>query len=103
MIPSGDSTGTIAGIRSIAKMPSNVCYGSLAPGVMEAAVTIMERANTVAGVWVGEYELLKLSHSGFQVLLQAVHDDAVALTKQHLMLSRECLPSLCQSQVLCVG
>lgn len=84
-------------------MPSNVCYGSLASGVMEVAVTIMERANTVAGVWVGEYELLKLSHGGFQVLLQAVHDDAVALTKQHLMLSRECLPSLCQSQVLCVG
>ena len=84
-------------------MPSNVCYGSLASGVMEVAVTIMERANTVAGVWVGEYELLKLSHGGFQVLLQAVHDDAVALTKQHLMLSRECLPSFAKAKLCVLG
>ena len=81
-------------------MLSNVRYGSLASGVREAAGTIVERANTIASVWVGEYELLKLPRSGCLVLLYNVRYDAVALTKQFLVLGRECLTSFCHSQGL---
>ena len=68
-IPSRDSTGSITGIRSIPKMRSYVRYCSLASGVVEAAVAILETAQPIARVWVIAYELLKLLNSGFLVLL----------------------------------
>jgi len=52
----------------MAKMPSDVCYGPLASSLVEVAVAILETANTVARVWVIEYEQLKLLHSGCLVL-----------------------------------
>jgi hypothetical protein len=82
------------------KMFSNVRYSSLASGGVEATVTIFKTADTVARVWVSEYELLKLSRSGCLILFEDVHYDEVALAEKCLVLSRECLPSLCHNHRL---
>ena len=90
----------------MAKMPSNVRDGSLASAVVEATAAVLETANTVARARVSEYELLKFLRRGFLVLFQYVHYGAVALAKKCLVLSRECLRSLCHGQSLwvrCIG
>lgn len=50
-------------------MRSNVRYCSLASGVVEAAVAILETAQPVARVWVIAYELLKVLNGRRLVLL----------------------------------